>query len=119
MSVATQQAATDPRTGVVDMGSITTGISEVDRQLMTDGIVALKEFMENHKQGKLRDLLAAWIREDRMKLTEEKFKKLVRAGSNLGFVSISIDGLGTRDNPFIRAVEAASFSDSVDAEGEN
>jgi DNA replication licensing factor MCM4 len=43
MKVATQTAATDPRTGRIDMDMITTGRSSADRQMEESLSVGLKE----------------------------------------------------------------------------
>ena len=49
MRVATQAAATDPRTGRIDMDMITTGRTQVDRQTADAMQVALKELLAERK----------------------------------------------------------------------
>jgi DNA replicative helicase MCM subunit Mcm2 (Cdc46/Mcm family) len=47
MMVATQTAATDPRTGTIDMGLINTGRSEFDKDLVLKLADTIKEILQN------------------------------------------------------------------------
>ena len=51
MNVATQRAATDPRTGLISMDAITTGQSASDREEMKKLEDALKEYIEDLSDG--------------------------------------------------------------------
>jgi DNA replication licensing factor MCM4 len=47
MRVATQAAATDPRTGTIDMDLITTGRTALDRDLVLRLMEIIRKFLEN------------------------------------------------------------------------
>merc|ERR1740131_636588 len=47
--VATQQAATDPRTGRIDVGMITTGQSDEERRQLQERIDNMMEIVRGHK----------------------------------------------------------------------
>ena len=49
MRVATQAAATDPRTGTIDMDMITTGRTAVDRDMVLQLAEELRTFFSTHK----------------------------------------------------------------------
>lgn len=49
MKVATQAAATDPRTGTIDMDMITTGRTAVDREMVIMLAEQLRTFFSSHK----------------------------------------------------------------------
>lgn len=53
MKVATQAAATDPRTGRIDMDMINTGRSAVDRQQEQEMLLALKELLAERRGNRL------------------------------------------------------------------
>ena len=54
MNVATQRAATDPRTGLISMDAITTGQSASDREEMKKLEDALKEYIADLSDGGAR-----------------------------------------------------------------
>jgi DNA replication licensing factor MCM4 len=51
MKVATQTAATDPRTGTIDMDLISTGRTALDRDLILKLAEELKRLFESHYKG--------------------------------------------------------------------
>jgi DNA replication licensing factor MCM4 len=53
MKVATQAAATDPRTGRIDMDMITTGRSTVERELEENLAASLKELIVERRGNRL------------------------------------------------------------------
>jgi len=53
LRVATQAAATDPRTGRIDMDMINTGRTEVERELGESLYLGLKEFLVERKGNRL------------------------------------------------------------------
>ena len=53
MKVATQAAATDPRTGTIDMDMITTGRTAVDREMVDMLAERLREIFNNNKGQRL------------------------------------------------------------------
>merc|ERR1712098_508434 len=63
MKVATQTAATDPRTGMIDMDMITTGRGEVDRDLLNKLVDEITKLFSNRggqrlTVGQIRQLLS-------------------------------------------------------------
>ncbi|CAM9856014.1 unnamed protein product [Chrysoparadoxa australica] len=58
MQVATQKAATDPRTGTIDMDLIATGRGASDREAVYKLALAVKELVENGAMGAKGDSLA-------------------------------------------------------------
>ena len=62
LQVATQTAATDPRTGKIDMDMITTGRSTVDRHLEESLYAGLKELFSERRGSRmaLRDVIRQW-----------------------------------------------------------
>ena len=56
MNVATQRAATDPRTGLISMDAITTGQSASDREEMKKLEDALKEYIVDLSDGGARGI---------------------------------------------------------------
>jgi len=53
MKVATQAAATDPRTGRIDMDMITTGRSTVERELEENLAASLKELIVERRGNRM------------------------------------------------------------------
>jgi len=53
MKVATQAAATDPRTGRIDMDMITTGRSTADRQMEEQLELSLKELFQERRGNRM------------------------------------------------------------------
>lgn len=70
MRVATQAAATDPRTGTIDMDMITTGRSSVDREAMLNLRDQVKSAIEDAGSGKRLGLSEVKAKVEQMREAE-------------------------------------------------
>jgi len=65
--VATQQAATDPRTGQIDVGMISTGQSEEERRQLEERIDNVMDILKDQERNTIKNKLL-------LKIYEEKFR---------------------------------------------
>ena len=113
VAVATQHAATDPRTGRIDMDVLSTGVASSERRLMVDGVPALKAFLTQRKTGRVMDLFEAFNARGASRIDINDFRKLLRAieREDSGFMSVSSTGLGSSENQLINVLEGGSNRD--------
>jgi DNA replication licensing factor MCM4 len=121
MAVATQQAATDPRTGLIDMDTITTGHSASERRLMDEGLTALKEFFKNRGSGgAFKDLFPEFTQVfTAMRVTELDFKKmLLHLEREENFLVFNTTGAGSVPNPMIRLQRTGALNERDDGDAD-
>lgn len=82
---ALKQSATDPRTGIVDISIITTGVSATSRKRRDELKTALKQLLQSDRAGtraptrKCRQVLAKWREQTDQTITQLMFDEAVRA----------------------------------------
>jgi DNA replication licensing factor MCM4 len=93
MRVATQTAATDPRTGTIDMDMITTGTSSVDRTSLAQLAGELKNLLSASQQGEqqqrvhLVDLRKRIEEQNSVQVGLDELRQAVEVLQEEGFVS--------------------------------
>lgn len=91
MNVATQTAATDPKTGKIDMDLLTTGHSAAERQAMELQADGLRSFLEQKGGGmRLKTLMTAFNETigQSLKLTQDEFRAVLRSMEDGEIVTI-------------------------------
>lgn len=78
--VATQQASTDPRTGRIDMGMISTGQSEEERRVQMERATTILEILKKHDKPtiKCKLLLQKYAAKGEDKMSMEDLEKVVK-----------------------------------------
>lgn len=71
--VATQQAATDPKTGLIDMDIIGTGTTSLSRSKIDDIVVVIREILKENEEAARKGIKFNTLFEDtRRKMAEAK-----------------------------------------------
>ena len=107
IKVATQQAATDPVTGLIDMDMIITGITSSTRAKLVDLIDCIKSVLREYAEtarkgvrfGSLSDEVRKVIGED-LSFSEFEFRDALRLLEEENYISI----IGNKKAPIIRLV---------------
>lgn len=90
MRVATQAAATDPRTGTIDMDMITSGRTQVDRDLVQRLAEQLRQFFSSRKGSRMQisQIRAQLSQDSGMQLSmndvEQAVKDILESDDNNG-----------------------------------
>jgi len=88
MSVATQTAATDPTTGLIDMDLIATGQSSSDRQKADLQLEAIRALLEKRTSSTIRvnQLLTQFNNQSDIELPQSEFRSLLTTLAEEGFI---------------------------------
>jgi hypothetical protein len=125
------QAATDPRTGLIDMDTINTGHSASERRLLDEGCTALKAFLTQRAAGRgglgpgggifFKQLLGEFTQQyTQMRVTELDLKKmLLHLEREEQFLLFNSTGAGSMENPVIRLQNANASAQSRDDEAQD
>jgi len=102
MKVAIQEAATDPRTGQIDMDLITTGRSAQSRQSLKQLYDAVKELIAGWATGELRanQLYDKLLQQASMQVTQQEFEDVLTQLREEQY--ISVNGTGIRNQTITR-----------------
>jgi DNA replication licensing factor MCM4 len=109
IKVATQQAATDPTTGKIDMDILTSGVSSSKREVITSVSAVirqlLKEDEERSKSGvrymNLKDEVSLRMKKSNMELHDIDFKNAIRDLEDQHFIGL----FRHQSNPTVRLLE--------------
>jgi DNA replication licensing factor MCM4 len=112
IKVATQQAATDPITGVIDMDMISTGVTMVSRNKVNELIVIVRGILRDNSEIARKGLKYVSVKEESKKRVNDKgakgfvfsefeFRDALRLLEDEGVVSL----LGNKKNPIVRLIE--------------
>ena len=112
IKVATQQAATDPITGVIDMDMISTGVTMVSRNKVNELIVIVRGILRDNSELARKGLKFVAVKEESKKRVNDKgakgfvfsefeFRDALRLLEDEGVVSL----LGNKKNPIVRLIE--------------
>jgi DNA replication licensing factor MCM4 len=112
IKVATQQAATDPITGVIDMDMISTGVTMVSRNKVNELIGIVRGILRDNSELARKGLKFVAVKEESKKRVNDKgakgfvfsefeFRDALRLLEDEGVVSL----LGNKKNPIVRLIE--------------
>ena len=112
IKVATQQAATDPITGVIDMDMISTGVTMVSRNKVNELIGIIRGILRDNSEIARKGLKFVSVKEESKKRVNDKgakgfvfsefeFRDALRLLEDEGVVSL----LGNKKNPIVRLIE--------------
>ena len=109
IKVATQQAATDPTTGKIDMDILTSGVSSTRRDVITQLSTIIKQLLREDEQTSrngvsylnLRTEVELRMKKNGMKLADIDFKNAMRELEDQHFVGL----FRHQSNPTVRLLE--------------
>jgi len=97
MSVATQTAATDPKTGKIDMDLLQIGTSSSDRKKLEQQASAVKDLLKSYQKSKTALVMQVYKRfndtlDESLKVTQTEFRKILDVLQDEGVLTIQKAG---------------------------